>query len=87
MQPVDFGLKDADLVTMYDIERAEYLIVEGMDREGVSVRFTIPVFTFDKLRAQYKARREEFEAEIVRQSLDEPCPTDHMGNELPPEIH
>ena len=87
MKPVDFGLKDADLVTMYDIERAEYLIVEGMDREGVSVRFTIPVFTFDKLRAQYKARREEFEAEIVRQSLDEPCPTDHMGNELPPEIH
>ena len=87
MKPVDFGLNDADLVTMYDIERAEYLIVEGMDREGVSVRFTIPVFTFDKLRAQYKARREEFEAEIVRQSLDEPCPTDHMGNELPPEIH
>ena len=87
MKPVDFGLKDADLVTMYDIERAEYLIVEGMDREGVSVRFTIPVFTCDKHRAQYTARREEFEAEIVRQSLDEPCPTDHMGNELPPEIH
>ena len=87
MKPVDFGLKDADLVTMYDIERAEYLIVEGMDREGGSVRFTIPVFTFDKLRAQYKARREEFEAEIVRQSLDEPFPTEHLANELPPEIH
>ena len=85
MKPVDFGLKDADLVTMYDIERAEYLIVEGMDREGVSVRFTIPVFTFDKLRAQYKARREEFEAEIVRQSLDEPA-TDHMGHHLPSEM-
>ena len=87
MKPVDFGLKDAELVTMYDIERAEYLIIEGMDREGVSVRFTIPVFTFDKLRAQYKAKREEFEAEIVRQSLDEPCPTDALGVDLPPEIH
>ena len=87
MKPVDFGIKDADLVTMYDIERAEYLIVEGLDREGVSVRFTIPVFTFDKLRAQYKAKKADFEAEVVRQSLDEPCPTDHMGNELPPEIH
>mgnify|MGYP003657647617 CR=1 FL=1 len=87
MKPVDFGLKDAELVTMYDIERAEYLIIEGMDREGVSVRFTIPVFTFDKLRAQYKEKKADFEAEMVRQSLDEPCPTDHMGNELPPEIH
>ena len=87
MKPVDFGLKDADLVTMYDIERAEYLIIEGGDREGVSVRFTIPVFTFDKLRAQYKEKKADFEAEMVRQSLDEPCPTDHMGNELPPEIH
>ena len=87
MKPVDFGLKDADLVTMYDIERAEYLIVEGMDREGVSVRFTIPVFTFDKLRAQYKEKKADFEAEMVRQSLDEPCPTDSLGNELPPEIH
>ena len=53
MKPVDFGIKDADLVTMYDVERAEYLIVEGVDRHGVSGRFTIPVFTFDKLRAQY----------------------------------
>jgi len=87
MKPVDFGIKDADLVTMHDIERAEYLIVEGLDREGVSIRFTIPVFTFDKLRAQYKAKKADFEAEVVRQSLDEPCPTDHMGNELPPEIH
>ena len=87
MKPVDFGIKDADLVTMYDVERAEYLIVEGVDRHGVSVRFTIPVFTFDKLRAQYDSRREEFEAEVVRQSLDEPCPTDHMGNDLPEEIH
>ena len=87
MEPVDFGLKDADLVAMYEIERAEYLIVEGFDRHGVKVRFTVPVFTFDKLRAQYKSRREEFEAEVVRQSLDEPCPTDHMGNELPEELH
>ena len=87
MKPVDFGIKDAGLVAMYEIERAEYLIVEGLDREGVSVRFTLPVFTFDKLRAQYKAKKADFEAEVVRQSLDEPCPTDHMGNELPPEIH
>ena len=87
MKPVDFGIKDADLVTMHDIERAEYLIVEGLDREGVSIRFTIPVFTFDKLRAQYKAKKADFEAEVVRQSLDEPCPTDSLGNELPEELH
>ena len=87
MKLVDFQIKDADLVAMEVVELAEYLTVAGLDREGVSVRFTIPVFTFDKLRAQYKEKKADFEAEIVRQSLDEPCPTDHMGNELPPEIH
>ncbi len=87
MKPMDFGIKDADLAGMYDVDGAEYLIVEGLDREGVVTRFTMSVFVFDKLRAQYKSKREEFEAEVVRQSLDEPVPTDHMGNELPPEIH
>tara|TARA_R100000458_G_C8120372_1_gene139522 strand:+ start:66 stop:329 length:264 start_codon:yes stop_codon:yes gene_type:complete len=87
MKPMDFGIKDADLVGMYDVEGAEYLIVEGFDREGVTTRFTMSVFVFDKLRAQYKSKREEFEAEVVRQSLDEPCPTDSLGVELPPEIH
>tara|TARA_R100000808_G_scaffold932_1_gene4489 strand:+ start:145 stop:408 length:264 start_codon:yes stop_codon:yes gene_type:complete len=87
MKLVDFQIKDADLVAMEVVELAEYLTVAGLDREGVSIRFTIPVFTFDKLRAQYKEKKADFEAEIVRQSLDEPCPTDHMGNELPPEIH
>ena len=86
MKPVDFGVKDADLVGMYDVEGVEYLIVEGLDREGVVTRFTMSVFVFDKLRAQYKSRREEFEAEVVRQSLDEPV-TDHMGHELPEDIH
>ena len=87
MKLVDFQIKDVDLVSMEVVELAEYLTVAGLDREGVSIRFTIPVFTFDKLRAQYKEKKADFEAEVVRQSLDEPCPTDHMGNELPPEIH
>ena len=87
MKLVDFQIKDVDLVSMEVVELAEYLTVAGLDREGVSIRFTIPVFTFDKLRAQYKEKKADFEAEGVRQSLDEPCPTDHMGNELPPEIH
>ena len=87
MKLVDFQIKDVDLVAMEVVELAEYLTVAGLDREGVSIRFTIPVFTFDKLRAQYEAKKADFEAEVVRQSLDEPCPTDHMGNELPPEIH
>ena len=87
MKPVDFGIKEADLVAMYDVESREYLLIEGFDRENVAVRFTIPVIAWDKLRAQYESRREEFEAEVVRQSLDEPCPTDHMGNDLPEEIH
>ena len=87
MRLVDFQIKDVDLVSMEVVELAEYLTVAGLDREGVSIRFTIPVFTFDKLRAQYKEKKADFEAEVVRQSLDEPCPTDHMGNELPPEIH
>ena len=85
MKPVDFGVKDADLVGMHDVEGVEYLIVEGFDREGVVTRFTMSVFIFDKLRAQYKARREEFEAEVVRQSLDEPA-TDSLGHELPEQI-
>ena len=85
MKPVDFGVKDADLVGMYDVEGVEYLIVEGFDREGVVTRFTMSVFIFDKLRAQYKAWREEFEAEVVRQSLDEPA-TDSLGHELPEQI-
>ena len=55
MKPVDFGVKDADLVGMYDVEGVEYLIVEGFDREGVVTRFTMSVFIFDKLRAQYKS--------------------------------
>ena len=87
MKLVDFQIKDVDLVSMEVVELAEYLTVAGLDREGVSIRFTIPVFTFDKLRAQYKAKKADFEAEVVRQSLDEPCPTDSLGNELPPEIH
>ena len=87
MKLVDFQIKDVDLVSMEVVELAEYLTVAGLDQEGVSVRFTIPVFTFDKLRAQYKEKKADFEAEMVRQSLDEPCPTDSLGNELPPEIH
>jgi len=94
MKPMDFGVKDADLVGMYDVEGVEYLIVEGLDREGVVTRFTMSVFVFDKLRAQlrnrrslnlYKSRREEFEAEVVRQSLDEPA-TDALGYDLPEGI-
>ena len=85
MKPMDFGIKDADLVGMYDVEGVEYLIVEGKDRELVVTRFTMSVFVFDKLRAQYKEKSEEFEAEVVRQSLDEPA-TDHMGHELPEEL-
>ena len=52
MRLVDFQIKDVDLVSMEVVELAEYLTVAGLDQEGVSVRFTIPVFTFDKLRAQ-----------------------------------
>mgnify|MGYP003655900750 CR=1 FL=1 len=85
MKPMDFGIKDADLVGMYDVEGVEYLIVEGLDREGVTTRFTMSVFIFDKLRAQYKSNREEFEAEVVRQSLDEPA-TDPLGHSLPEEM-
>ena len=87
MKLVDFQIKDVDLVSMEVVELAEYLTVAGLDREGVSIRFTIPVFTFDKLRAQYKAKKADFEAEVVRQSLDEPCPTDSLGTALPEELH
>mgnify|MGYP003153233782 CR=1 FL=1 len=60
MRLVDFQVKDADLVSMEVVELAEYITVAGLDREGVSVRFTIPGCTFDKLRAQYKEKKADF---------------------------
>lgn len=82
MIPVDFVIKDADLVGFHP---PHDLVIEGLDRNNVKTRFTVSVVAFDKLRAQYKSQREEFEAEVVRQSLDEPA-TDHMGHELPEEL-
>jgi len=90
MKPVDFGMKDASLVAMYSVGTHEYLLIEGFDREDVIVRFTISVVTWEKLNSEYKDKRAEVEdedAEMVRQSLDEPVPTDELGHELPEEIH